>query len=630
MAKINLTDIASLTSTSAVTAINDNNAELVAAFDNVLSRDGTAPNTMASTLDMNSNRIINLPNPSNDSEPVTKAYGDARYTPFGDITDAVTQAQTAATTAQASVDIVTQAAADAISAASGTVHFDTAQTLTSGEQAQARSNIGLATVASSASASDLTTGTLDAARLPTLSLANISDAGTAAALNYGTSANQLVRLDGSAKLPAVDGSQLTGIVSGSNFFYAATSNGIVGDGVRNTDGAISASSNSFTSASASFTADDVGKSIVINGAGASGVSLSTTIAAYVSATNVTLTATASTTVSGAIYCYGTDNTTAINTLITSVNAAHGGTIMFSPGLYCVTGTIDMSTTNNITLSGPSRVRNIAYGGLPSGIVSLATDGNPVIKMGSTFGGTIQNLWCTYISPQKTGNYIYIANTVVYDAGYNKVTGCEFYTNTLSINSITFWIKFDKVITCYVTDNTFIGGTNHIGFANSSGSYANQILIDSNIFAQQVSTALNGGGQSITVSNNTFEQRSDGQGIVYSTSSTFDVNGFVWTGNWFGDATAAGGPWLNIYGNGFVFSGNFMVGNASAIGLFLNNVSGFQITGNQFYSFSTAILYQTATCNGGIVQGNNFHACSTVEGGTGNKGANVTTSNNSTV
>jgi len=38
--------------------------------------------------------------------------------------------------------------------------------------------------------------------------------GTAAVLNVGTSANNIVQLDGSAKLPAVDGSQLTGISSG--------------------------------------------------------------------------------------------------------------------------------------------------------------------------------------------------------------------------------------------------------------------------------------------------------------------------------------------------------------------------------------------------------------------------------
>jgi hypothetical protein len=46
--------------------------------------------------------------------------------------------------------------------------------------------------------------------------------GTAATLNAGTAANNLVQLDGSAKLPAVDGSQLTNISPGLDFadFFA--------------------------------------------------------------------------------------------------------------------------------------------------------------------------------------------------------------------------------------------------------------------------------------------------------------------------------------------------------------------------------------------------------------------------
>lgn len=45
--------------------------------------------------------------------------------------------------------------------------------------------------------------------------------GTAATLNVGTSANNIVQLDGSAKLPAVDGSQLTGLTGASQGFALA-------------------------------------------------------------------------------------------------------------------------------------------------------------------------------------------------------------------------------------------------------------------------------------------------------------------------------------------------------------------------------------------------------------------------
>jgi hypothetical protein len=51
--------------------------------------------------------------------------------------------------------------------------------------------------------------------------------GTAAVLNVGTSANSVVKLDSSGKLPAVDGSALTGIGSGSNIRVRSLTSGTV-------------------------------------------------------------------------------------------------------------------------------------------------------------------------------------------------------------------------------------------------------------------------------------------------------------------------------------------------------------------------------------------------------------------
>lgn len=53
--------------------LNENFTELEEVIETLLSRDGTSPNTMEANLDMNSNRIINLPNALSASEPVT--YG---------------------------------------------------------------------------------------------------------------------------------------------------------------------------------------------------------------------------------------------------------------------------------------------------------------------------------------------------------------------------------------------------------------------------------------------------------------------------------------------------------------------------------------------------------------------------
>jgi hypothetical protein len=73
MAKVTLDDITNLDSSTAVQTINDNSESIVDALDNTLSRDGSTPNQMEANLDMNSNRILNLPAPVSTSEPLRLA-----------------------------------------------------------------------------------------------------------------------------------------------------------------------------------------------------------------------------------------------------------------------------------------------------------------------------------------------------------------------------------------------------------------------------------------------------------------------------------------------------------------------------------------------------------------------------
>lgn len=69
--KITLNNVTTFTNdTSAVATVNNNNATIVTALDNTLSLDGTSPNQMKNSLDMNSNQIINLPNPSTVNSPL--------------------------------------------------------------------------------------------------------------------------------------------------------------------------------------------------------------------------------------------------------------------------------------------------------------------------------------------------------------------------------------------------------------------------------------------------------------------------------------------------------------------------------------------------------------------------------
>lgn len=77
--KVTLTNVATFTNDSTATAaVNANNAAITTAMDNTLSRDGTAPNQMLSTLDMNNQRLINLPSPGGLNDPVR--FGDLNVT----------------------------------------------------------------------------------------------------------------------------------------------------------------------------------------------------------------------------------------------------------------------------------------------------------------------------------------------------------------------------------------------------------------------------------------------------------------------------------------------------------------------------------------------------------------------
>src|SRR5688500_6202927 len=78
MPKITLTDLENFENgTSAAAVLANNNATVEGAFDNTLSRAGSLPNSMAADLDMDSNRILNLPAAVSGTEPVRKAELDS-------------------------------------------------------------------------------------------------------------------------------------------------------------------------------------------------------------------------------------------------------------------------------------------------------------------------------------------------------------------------------------------------------------------------------------------------------------------------------------------------------------------------------------------------------------------------
>lgn len=86
MTKVTLNNVGSLIeATTAATTINNNFGTIQTAFDNTLSRDGTSPNQMGSSLDMNSHNLINLPVATTSGEPVTFEVFEAAVLGAGNV-----------------------------------------------------------------------------------------------------------------------------------------------------------------------------------------------------------------------------------------------------------------------------------------------------------------------------------------------------------------------------------------------------------------------------------------------------------------------------------------------------------------------------------------------------------------
>lgn len=177
--------------------------------------------------------------------------------------------------------------------------------------------------------------------------------------------------------------------------YSVEDYGAVHDGKTVGDGAITSGLKALTSATAPFSAGDVGKIVVVAGAGVAGAALKTTIAAYVSASQVTLTASASTTVTGKKVDWGTDDTSAIQNAINACISGGGGTLYFPNGIYIINGALYTGGTNpNSQLYFPS-----------SSMVQTRVSINLLGESNVTMAGT-------YISGEITTSGVILQSTLI--------------------------------------------------------------------------------------------------------------------------------------------------------------------------------------------------------------------------
>ena len=191
MPKLTLADISNLQNETTVTGtINSNNALISAALEKTLSRDGTSPNPMSASLDMNSNKILNLPLPLTDSEP-------ARLIDIGNAPGYATAAAASAASASTSASTATTQASNAsTSAATASTQATTATTQAGIATTQATAAAANATVVAGNFYNFSTTTTMADPTVGNLRFNNASPASTTAlafSVNTADSGNPSIR-----------------------------------------------------------------------------------------------------------------------------------------------------------------------------------------------------------------------------------------------------------------------------------------------------------------------------------------------------------------------------------------------------------------------------------------------------
>jgi hypothetical protein len=179
--------------------------------------------------------------------------------------------------------------------------------------------------------------------------------------------------------------------------YAAAGNGqVVTDGAMNSG---ASPTHLACTTSTPFAAGDVGKSIIVNGAGADSTSaLVTTIASFTDSGHVVLSAACSTTVSGAAVLWATDDTAAIQAAINAAAAyaaVHGYARVYRPPppggiFYGIAGPLVTTGSANSQLTIPNPTSNTAN--------------NPeyTLEFYAEQGPSVLNMWTQTSQPQAAG------------------------------------------------------------------------------------------------------------------------------------------------------------------------------------------------------------------------------------
>lgn len=292
--------------------------------------------------------------------------------------------------------------------------------------------------------------------------------------------------------------------------------------------------------------------------------------------------------------------------------ATGGTVFVSG---------DISIGAALSLSGKRGVILQGVGGKSSGAAVPAilrftgTGSGSFINGQNTAGLAIRDLMILNTSASFTGSLVDLRNVggLGSDTSGAVVENC--YIGGVGVTS-AIGVNLDYAISSQVRGCVFSQCAVAIQGRSVAAAYSNAIHVQNNVFTNNTAVIKNA-GQAWLIDGNTFEPLTGGAAGAYTHDAGVVANDLTFTGNWFGDVTAAG-AWITFAGNGLWVQGNYFGGSATATAILIDSgsCSGIIVLGNDFVTFSKALDYGATTNHTNCFFGfNSFSAVTTSLAGT---------------
>ncbi len=328
-----------------------------------------------------------------------------------------------------------------------------------------------------------------------------------------------------------------------------------GDAILRTNFVTVAGDQTVTSAGASFVAGDVGKYIVIRGAGAAGGTHITTIDLVNSPTSVEVHVAPATScpLPGVIGFYGTDGSAALTAAVGAAAGSTdvlGGTVVLPEGrMLLINYTLDLTLKYGVTIQGVGG--ETAGGALGSQLIFTTAAGPCIAIGGGTNGIVLRGFSILTENLAFAGDIVDCATTnaalVTFERMVFDSAGAGATTAINLTNPDTTLISIDRC--CFYYGAVHVKGT-------GAAIQITRNQFGSSVFGPSV-MAIEVSGQGWEITGNSFE------GLIshdaFAIQCTGNCYGLDISGNWFGDnsTNTAAQAWMLLRGSGISVHGNFI-------------------------------------------------------------------------